>query len=49
MTSGDAGCTWTRLFAAVEGPCKDRLRVCPLVRAGIEGGVEFMVSANLLS
>ena len=46
MTSGDAGCRCTRLLAGVEGPWRERRRVC-LDRPGIGGGVvESMISCD---
>jgi hypothetical protein len=41
MTSGEAGCTCTRLEECAEGPCSDFRRVCCRARLGIGGGVVF--------
>jgi hypothetical protein len=42
ITSGEAGCTCTRLEECAEGPCSDFRRACCLVRVGIGGEFEFM-------
>jgi hypothetical protein len=39
MTSGEAGCTCTRLEECAEGPCSDFRRPCWRARLGIGGGV----------
>jgi hypothetical protein len=41
ITSGEAGCTCTRLEECAEGPCSDFRRACCRARLGIGGGVVF--------
>jgi hypothetical protein len=41
ITSGEAGCTCTRLEECAEGPCSDFRRPCCRARLGIGGGVVF--------
>ena len=41
MTSGDAGCTYTRFEEGVDGPWSDFRRACCRARAGIAGGMEL--------
>ena len=49
ITSGEAGCTCTRLEEWAEGPCSDFRRACCRARLGMGGGVVFtsMVSTVL--
>ena len=48
MTSGEAGCTCTRLEECAEGPWRDFRRACCLDRIGIGGGVEVTSMVEVL-
>ncbi len=48
ITSGEAGCTCTRLEECAEGPCSDFRRACCRARLGIGGGVVFTSMVSMV-